>query len=70
VSAAKINSLGAVVVVGPLSAFALEPVAATLRSTGFMVSTPAYSKIRSSGELGTVLNITVTVLLPPEMFLP
>lgn len=69
VSAAKISSFGAVVVAGPLSAVALAPAAATLWSTGFEGSAPAYSKMRSSGKLATALSFTVTALLPPEMFL-
>jgi len=68
VSAAKINSFGAVVVAGPLSAVALEPVAVAFWSSGLTVSTPAYSKIRSSGEFATVLNFTVTELPPLRMF--
>jgi hypothetical protein len=64
VFAPKINSLALVVVAAPLLAAALLPLAPAVTSSAV---TPWYSRMRTSGNAAAVLNVTVTVLLPPTI---
>lgn len=67
--APTINSLAEVVVAAPLFAVVPLPMAAALTSRGFAESNPLYSSTFILGKLAVALNFTVTVLLPPAMFL-
>ena len=67
--APKINSLADVVVAAPLLALVLVPAAPAVTSSGLLVSSPLYSSTRTSTNAAAWLNVTVTVLLPPAMFL-
>jgi hypothetical protein len=63
--APKISSFALVVVAAPLLVVVLLPLAPAVTSS---VVTPRYSRIRISGYATAWLNVTVTVLLPPTMF--
>ena len=67
--APKINSLADVVVAAPLLALVPLPAAPAVLSSGLTVSNPLYSSTRTSTNAAAWLNVTVTVLLPPTMFL-
>jgi len=69
VPAPKINSLAEVVVAAPLFGVTLLPAAEAVASSGLSVSSPLYSRTRTSTMRAAWLNATVTVLLPPAMFL-
>ena len=68
VPAPKISSLAAVVLTLPLFAAVPVPAAPTALSSGALGSSPLYSRIRTSGYAAALLNVTVTVVLPPAMF--
>src|SRR2546425_477695 len=58
------RSFAYVVATGPLSVVALLPDAPAAASRGAFASIPLYSKIRTSGLVAAVLNVTVTALEP------
>jgi len=65
----KINSFAEAVVAEPLLALVPLPAPAAVTSSGLVGSSPLYSRMRTSGYAAAWLNLTVTVLLPPAMFL-
>ena len=69
VPAPKMSSLAVVVLTVPLFAVAPDPAAPTALSSGVLASRPEYSSILTSGYAAALLNVTVTVVLPPAMFL-
>ena len=72
IPAPKISSFADVVVAEPLLTVALlplVPLAPAVTSNGAAVLSPLYSRIRTSGKIAALLKVTVTVLVPPKMFL-
>jgi hypothetical protein len=62
--APKMSSLAAVVAADPLLALELFPNAPAVTSSGLVVLSPLYSRIRMSGTAGVWLNFTTTVFAP------
>jgi hypothetical protein len=69
IPAPRISSFVPVVVAAPLLAVLPLPAAAAVTSSGLLVLAPLYSSARTSTKFAAWLNVTVTVLLPPAMFL-
>ena len=62
--AANSSSFGPVVVSGPLLLVAVLPDAPAVTSSGAAVSSPAYSRMRTSTQTAATLNLTVTEFAP------
>jgi hypothetical protein len=70
--APKIKSLAFVVLTAPLFAVLPVPIAPAVTSTGPVVASPLYSKIRISTYMAATVNLTVTVFAfaaDPTIFL-
>jgi len=69
IPAPTISSFADLVVAAPLLPVVPLPAAPAVTSSGLTVSNPLYSSMRTSTAAAALLKVTVTVLLPPTMFL-